>query len=1177
MVKRILIIFTLMLTSFVDLLCIWSTKDTSEKIILPFVNTLEMRKKQRETLETSIITYKKREEEKTTAITKSLNKINNDIIQITEQIKKAQAQKKESLNKKLSFLSARKQNLLNQQDLWQDIIKLLGDRLTLLNETCEYLQTSKFQLKFSYTWNEFRNARAKIAEYKQKINEDATRNNDIKRQLAVEKEATLSLQKQIDVKIKEHEKIIEEHGKAIFAEIADMEHVFWEEKLDRANLLIEKLSIEDKYCEEKIELLQNRLNDSKNVLYQIENRLLIDENDIKVAKLESDNEETKSLQKKEEYDKIREPKRLEREKLVIEQEFISQELKKLKEKGRKDFLVSQMKKSNLKKINSLIAMIDKELLLLEARKNLVDTFSKIKKLDHTSVDARYNLITGKISLDETITAFKSQYELEISILKNHNATLKQSDNYLTETKRIIDSIKIKEEKLKSKKVALFKDKESTLHEILENYQEARQHYTDQLQFSQDYLAVCSELIHNQETIVNNYELIINDLESYRTTQSIWKRSGRAISINNFKNAFLQGEEILKNFFWDIPVYLAPSIIIQTIKQASWLEYLLWSIWVLFFIIGFIFFRWLSGILFSYTSLYITQDQQQAKRLHFILFATLSDIFYQHFTLIYTFLFLSLPILYNLGYHFGLSWRLSQPFYNALFCVISIPILIYLVIQFLLTLQKLETKLKYFCFSDEFNSRFIIVSGAIGCISALLLPLKKFFFIYSDTHNYCNDVILAFYTISLLVLLMFFFAKDEVLALISSPNRFLLWVKKRLEKYYYLIFFFIMGLLILSNPYVGYQNLAWYLLFAIPLTTALIYLLFLAHHYIRKYSVFLFITEDEDEIHDRFEYAKTYYGFFIIFSFLFLLFITGIFIARIWGFSYAPQDIWKLLSETWTITPASGNKLGFVELMMLILFIVGGFIISSLIHKFILNKFFDILRTEPGLQNTVSRILHYIIIVIATLFGFISIHLEQFILVISGLLGIGLGLALKDIITDVVSGFFVLLERHIEIGSYIQLDNIEGTVHKIAARSTTIVTGQNFAITIPNKDLLSKNIINWGSGRFAVGVEIKIHVTLDTDPELVKSLLNSIVQNNNNVLKIPAPVIRLEEIEGTALLFFIRAFISARRVKDYKDVASQLRYNILETFNKHNIALALVQQVQITQENQDLNSEKIEKE
>jgi len=383
-----------------------------------------------------------------------------------------------------------------------------------------------------------------------------------------------------------------------------------------------------------------------------------------------------------------------------------------------------------------------------------------------------------------------------------------------------------------------------------------------------------------------------------------------------------------------------------------------------------------------------------------------------------------------------------------------------------------------------------------------------------------------------------------------------WIKKHIEKHYYPVFFFLMGLLILSNPYIGYSNLAWYLAFAIPSTSFLLYGLFITHHYIRKYAVFLFMKEEEEEIVDKFEHAKTYYGFFVIFSFILLLVATFILGARLWGYTYTPADIWKLLSEVWVIPIGVNYKLGFVQLMTLVLFIASGFLISSLLHKFVLNKLFDILRTEPGTQNTMSKILHYATVSLAMLLGFMSIHLEHLIWYIGTFMAVGLGFALKDIATDYLAGLFVLLERPLEIGNFVRIDNnpdFQGTVHKIDARTTTIMTRLNHSVIIPNRDLATKIVINWGKGRFAVGFEVQIKVDYKSNPELVRNTILEAIQGNPTILRVPNIIVRLENFEESGLYFMARAFISSRRVREQWAISAVIREDVFTAFREKGIA------------------------
>jgi small-conductance mechanosensitive channel len=213
-----------------------------------------------------------------------------------------------------------------------------------------------------------------------------------------------------------------------------------------------------------------------------------------------------------------------------------------------------------------------------------------------------------------------------------------------------------------------------------------------------------------------------------------------------------------------------------------------------------------------------------------------------------------------------------------------------------------------------------------------------------------------------------------------------------------------------------------------------------------------------------------------------------------------------------------------------------------------------------MQNTIARIAHYSIIAVAIALGFISIHLSETITYVGAGVLLAIGWASKDFVSDLIAGFVVLIERPLEIGNYVKIDDIEGTVHKIAARSTTIVTSRNHSIVIPNKDLINKFIDNWSYSKFAVGFEVYIRVDHKSDPEVVKKLLLTVLQTNPAVLKVPNVVVRLEDIEPDALYFLTRAFISTRRIKEQWELAAVLRTEIIKAFRTHNIHLAKPQRV-----------------
>ena len=131
----------------------------------------------------------------------------------------------------------------------------------------------------------------------------------------------------------------------------------------------------------------------------------------------------------------------------------------------------------------------------------------------------------------------------------------------------------------------------------------------------------------------------------------------------------------------------------------------------------------------------------------------------------------------------------------------------------------------------------------------------------------------------------------------------------------------------------------------------------------------------------------------------------------------------------------------------------------------------------------------------------------------------------------------------------------GTVHKISARTTTIITPKNHSFILPNSDIVRKVVNNWGRGRFAVGFDMYVRVDMSSNPHQVKQLISETVQEHPLILKVPNTIIRLEEIEDDMQIFLVRAYISARRVKEQWEISSQLRMALIKLFADKGIQFA----------------------
>ena len=69
-----------------------------------------------------------------------------------------------------------------------------------------------------------------------------------------------------------------------------------------------------------------------------------------------------------------------------------------------------------------------------------------------------------------------------------------------------------------------------------------------------------------------------------------------------------------------------------------------------------------------------------------------------------------------------------------------------------------------------------------------------------------------------------------------------------------------------------------------------------------------------------------------------------------------------------------------------------------------------------------------------------------------------------------------------------------------------------------------------------------------------------MKSQHLVLRVPSPLVRFNGFESSALLFYCRCFISARKMLDMWDLASDLRFAIMKSFKENDIVIPFPQTV-----------------
>ncbi len=136
------------------------------------------------------------------------------------------------------------------------------------------------------------------------------------------------------------------------------------------------------------------------------------------------------------------------------------------------------------------------------------------------------------------------------------------------------------------------------------------------------------------------------------------------------------------------------------------------------------------------------------------------------------------------------------------------------------------------------------------------------------------------------------------------------------------------------------------------------------------------------------------------------------------------------------------------------------------------------------------------------------HFNYDILSLVTALGIGslaIGMAAKDTLANMISGFTLMIDRPFRIGDRIQLASGQwGDVLDIGLRSTKIKTADNTLLIIPNAELCNTSLINLAFPEPRAKGKVAVGVAYGSDPERVKALLAEIAQEVPEVLSDPRP-------------------------------------------------------------------------
>ncbi|MBX7245920.1 MAG: mechanosensitive ion channel [Candidatus Sumerlaeaceae bacterium] len=138
--------------------------------------------------------------------------------------------------------------------------------------------------------------------------------------------------------------------------------------------------------------------------------------------------------------------------------------------------------------------------------------------------------------------------------------------------------------------------------------------------------------------------------------------------------------------------------------------------------------------------------------------------------------------------------------------------------------------------------------------------------------------------------------------------------------------------------------------------------------------------------------------------------------------------------------------------------------------------------------------------------------------------VGLAFGLQEIVANFVSGLIILFERPIRVGDTVTVSGVTGVVSRIRIRATTITNWERQDFIVPNKKIITGEVLNWTLQDTVLRQEYKVSVDLGSDATRVRDILLEIAKSNRYVLNEPPPHALFDNISQGSMNFILRLFL-----------------------------------------------------
>ena len=196
-----------------------------------------------------------------------------------------------------------------------------------------------------------------------------------------------------------------------------------------------------------------------------------------------------------------------------------------------------------------------------------------------------------------------------------------------------------------------------------------------------------------------------------------------------------------------------------------------------------------------------------------------------------------------------------------------------------------------------------------------------------------------------------------------------------------------------------------------------------------------------------------------------------------------------------------------------------------------------------------------IIVVLSILGNLGLN-PSGLLVAGGVAGLVVGFASQSLVSNLISGLFLIVERPIKIGDQVEVNNIRGYVEDIRIISTTLRTYDGLYVRIPNQLVFTTSVINFVSN-IVRRITYVIGIRYSDDADKAIDIIKNVVDQQALALKNPAPKAFVDNFGDNSVNIVVWVWAPA---SDWYELKMKLLLKLKKALEAEGIEIAFPQRV-----------------